>query len=43
VAQQYPPSELVDVDYYHPTGHGKEREIASRVERLRAIIRGKRG
>jgi putative ATPase len=43
VAQQYPPSELVGVDYYHPTEHGKEREIASRLERLRAIIRGKRG
>jgi putative ATPase len=43
VAQQYPPSGLVGVDYYHPTGHGKEREIASRLERLRAIIRGKRG
>jgi putative ATPase len=43
VAQQYPPNELVGVDYYRPTGHGKEREIASRLERLRAIIRGKPG
>ncbi|BCO36594.1 replication-associated recombination protein A [Mycobacterium heckeshornense] len=40
VAQQYPPDELVGVDYYHPTGHGKEREIGGRLQRLRAIIRG---
>ncbi|HTQ17552.1 replication-associated recombination protein A [Mycobacterium sp.] len=43
VAQQYPPSELVGVDYYRPTNHGGEREIAGRLERLRAIIRNKRG
>jgi len=43
VAQQYPPNELVNVDYYRPTGHGGEREIAGRLERLRAIIRKKRG
>jgi putative ATPase len=42
VAQQYPPDELVGVDYYHPTGHGGEREIAGRLGRLRAIIRKKR-
>ncbi|BBU23169.1 replication-associated recombination protein A [Mycobacterium xenopi] len=40
VAQQYPPDELVGVDYYHPTGHGREREIGGRLQRLRAIIRG---
>jgi putative ATPase len=39
VAQQYPPDELVGVDYYRPTDHGAERAIAARVERLRAIIR----
>jgi putative ATPase len=39
VPQQYPPDELVGVDYYRPTEHGAEREIAKRVERLRAIIR----
>ncbi len=39
VAQQYPPDELVGVDYYRPTERGNEREIAKRVERLRAIIR----
>ncbi|WP_422747713.1 replication-associated recombination protein A [Mycobacterium sp. WMMD1722] len=38
-AQQYPPDELVGVDYYRPTTHGVEREIGSRLDRLRAIIR----
>ncbi|MCV7093072.1 replication-associated recombination protein A [Mycobacterium interjectum] len=42
VAQQYPPDELVGVDYYRPTGRGGERELAGRLDRLRAIIR-KRG
>jgi len=42
VPQQYPPDELVGVDYYRPTGHGHEREIAKRLDRLRAIIRRKR-
>jgi putative ATPase len=42
VPQQYPPDELVGVDYYRPTGHGGEREIAGRLDRLRAIIRRKR-
>ncbi len=39
VPQQYPPDELVGVDYYQPTSHGAEREIANRLDRLRAIIR----
>ena len=39
LAQQYPPDELVGVDYYRPTGRGAERELGARVERLRAIIR----
>ncbi len=43
VAQQYPPDELVGVDYYRPTEHGNEREIGKRLERLRAIIRKARG
>ncbi|SON63585.1 putative AAA domain-containing protein [Mycobacterium simulans] len=43
VAQQYPPHELIGVDYYRPTGRGGEREIAGRLDRLRAIIRRKRG
>jgi putative ATPase len=42
VPQQYPPDELVGVDYYKPTDHGAERGIASRLDRLRAIIRKKR-
>src|SRR6201996_4896660 len=41
VAQQYPPDELVDVDYYRPTGRGGEREMVGRLDRLRAIIRRK--
>ena len=40
--QQYPPDELVGVDYYQPTTHGAEREIATRLDKLRAIIRKKR-
>ncbi|MCA2244125.1 MULTISPECIES: replication-associated recombination protein A [Mycobacterium] len=42
-AQQYPPDELVGTDYYRPTGRGFERDMAGRLERLRAIIRRKRG
>ena len=42
VLQQYPPDEVVGVDYYKPTGHGMEREIAGRLDKLRAIIRRKR-
>ncbi|MEO6794045.1 MAG: replication-associated recombination protein A, partial [Mycobacterium sp.] len=39
VPQQYPPDDLVGTDYYQPTGRGNEREIAGRLQRLRAIIR----
>ena len=42
VPQQYPPDEVVGVDYYRPTTHGAEREIATRLDKLRAIIRNKR-
>ncbi len=42
VPQQYPPDELVGVDYYRPTAHGAERDMAARLDRLRAIIRCKR-
>ena len=38
--QQYPPDDLVGVDYYQPTAHGNEREIANRVSKLRRIVRG---
>ncbi|MFF3223537.1 replication-associated recombination protein A [Nocardia suismassiliense] len=41
LAQQYPPDELVGVDYYKPTDHGNEREVGPRVDKLRRIIRGK--
>ncbi len=41
LAQQYPPDELVGVDYYQPTDHGNEREVGPRVDKLRRIIRGK--
>jgi putative ATPase len=43
VPQQYPPDEVVGVDYYRPTGRGAERDIGARLEKLRAIIRRKRG
>ncbi len=40
VAAQYPPEDLVGMDYYCPTRHGAEREIAERVPRLRRVVRG---
>ncbi|MGW1740210.1 replication-associated recombination protein A [Nocardia sp. NPDC001965] len=42
LAQQYPPDELVGVDYYHPTDHGHERAVGPRVGALRRIVRGLR-
>ena len=39
VPQQYAPDDLVGVDYYRPTPHGFEREISSRLGKLRSIIR----
>ena len=41
--QQYPPDELVGVDYYEPTDHGAERDVAVRVGKLRRIVRGSPG
>ena len=38
--QQYPPDDLVGRDYYQPTANGAERDISTRLERLRKIIRG---
>ncbi|MBT2594910.1 replication-associated recombination protein A [Arthrobacter sp. ISL-72] len=38
--QQYPPDDLVGRDYYVPTANGAERDISTRLERLRKIIRG---
>jgi putative ATPase len=43
VPQQYPPDELIGVDYYQPTSRGCEHEISGRLGRLRAIIRRARG
>jgi putative ATPase len=42
VTQQYPPDDLVGVDYYRPSGHGAERAVAARLPLLRRIIRGLR-
>lgn len=39
VPQQYSPDDLVGVDYYQPSGRGFERELVTRVDKLRAIIR----
>ena len=39
--QQYPPDDLIGRNYYEPTANGAERDIATRLERLRKIIRGK--
>ncbi len=39
LAQQYPPDDLVDVDYYEPTERGFERDLGARLRRLRAIVR----
>ncbi|WTL59981.1 replication-associated recombination protein A [Nocardia sp. NBC_01499] len=41
LAQQYPPDELVGVDYYQATDHGNEREVGPRVDKLRRIIRSR--
>ncbi len=41
VTQQYPPDELVGRDYYTPAGRGAERAVAERLERLRAVVRGR--
>ena len=43
VTAQYPPDDLVGVDYYRPKGHGAERQVAERLPRLRRIIRGNAG
>ncbi|MBL8928705.1 MAG: replication-associated recombination protein A [Kineosporiaceae bacterium] len=40
VRQQYAPDAVADRTYYHPTERGAEREIATRLARLRALLRG---
>ena len=39
VTQQYLPDTLKNVEYYRPTDHGNERDISSRWEKLKRIIR----
>ncbi len=39
VEQQYPPDTLLGRDYYQPSDRGAEREIRTRLERLRALLR----
>jgi putative ATPase len=41
--QQYPPDDLIGVDYYEPSEHGSERAVAARLPRLRRIVRGHAG
>ncbi|MFH5823245.1 replication-associated recombination protein A [Georgenia sp. AZ-5] len=41
VAQQYAPDELDGARYYQPTGHGHERDITARLERIRQILSGR--
>lgn len=38
--QQYLPDDLVEADYYHPTGRGWEERLGPRWQELRRIIRG---
>ena len=40
VTQQYAPDTVAGRDYYTPSDHGAERGMATRLGRLRAIIRG---
>ena len=40
VPQQYPPDDLVGVDYYQPRLHGAEAAVGRRLESLRRIVRG---
>ncbi|HEV7811684.1 MAG TPA: replication-associated recombination protein A [Leifsonia sp.] len=40
VEQQYLPDELRGTEYYRPTEHGHEREVAARLVKLRRIISG---
>ncbi len=38
VAQQYLPDELRGTRYYEPTGHGAERDVQARLEKIRRIL-----
>ncbi|THV30643.1 replication-associated recombination protein A [Glycomyces paridis] len=39
VPQRYAPDVVAGTDYYRPTRHGREAEIADRLEKLRRIVR----
>jgi putative ATPase len=39
--QQYLPDELVGTTYYDPTGFGYERDVAARLDKIRAILSGR--
>jgi putative ATPase len=39
--QQYLPDELAGTTYYDPTGFGYERDVAARLEKIRAILSGR--
>jgi putative ATPase len=38
--QQYAPDDIAGREYYQPTDHGYERELSTRLARIRAILRG---
>ncbi|MGM0385379.1 MAG: replication-associated recombination protein A [Actinomycetota bacterium] len=38
--QRHLPEELAGTTYYHPTSHGNERQITTRLERIRQILAG---
>ncbi len=40
VTQQYAPDDVQGRDYYHPSAHGAEAELAERLQRIRAVLRG---
>jgi putative ATPase len=42
LTQQYPPDDLVGVDYYRPTQRGAERALSERLPKLRRAVRGQR-
>jgi putative ATPase len=38
VDQQHLPDDLAERRYYTPTNHGREAEIAARLERIRTVL-----
>src|SRR5258705_1785716 len=39
VPQRYAPDDVVDREYYRPSGHGAERGLGERVAKLRTVVR----